>query len=60
MFKFTGFYLRSGLPGDRIRLQNVERGNRLDGSHTLPDGDCVAIPTVNPWVSSVPTYYNLL
>ena len=24
-------------------------------SHTLPDGTCVAIPTVNPWVVSVPT-----
>ena len=42
-----------------FRLQDVERGNRQDGSpHTLPDGDYVAIPTVNPWVSSVPTYYN--
>ena len=26
--------------------------------HTIPDGDCVAIPTVNPWVRLVPTYYN--
>ena len=61
MFKFTGFYLRTGLPGDRNRLEGVERGNRQDGSpHTLSDGDCVAIPTVNSWVSSMPTYYNPL
>ena len=25
VFKFTGFYLFSGLPGDRNRLQDVER-----------------------------------
>ena len=58
-FKFTGFYLYTGLPGDRNRLQGVESGYRQDGSpHTLPDRDCVAILTVNPWVSSVPAYYS--
>ena len=57
MFKFTGFYLLTGLPGDRNRLQGVGRGNRQDGlSYTYLDGDCVTIPTVNPWVRSVPTY----
>ena len=51
--------MHTGLPGDRNRLQGVERGNRQDESpHTLPDGDRVAIPTVNPWVSSVPTCNN--
>ena len=53
MFKFTNFYLRTGLPGDRNRLQGVDRDNCQDGlPHTLPDGDCVATPTVNPWVRS--------
>ena len=59
MFKFTDFYLLTGLPGDRNRLQGVEHGNRQDGlPFTLLDGDCVTIPIVNPWVRSVPTYYN--
>ena len=56
-----GFYLWTKLIGDRNRLRGVECGNRQDGSpHTLPDGDCVAILTVNPWVVLVPTYYNPL
>ena len=59
MFKFMGFYLRTELPEDKNRLQGVERGNGLVGSPlTLRDGVCVAIPTVNPWVSSVLTHYN--
>ena len=58
-FKFTGFYLRTGLPGDINRPQVIKRGIGLVGSsHTLPDGVFPAIPTVNPWVSLVPAYYN--
>ena len=61
VFKFTGFYLFSGLPGDRNHLQGDERYYRQIGStNTPPDGDCVGIPTVNPWVRSEPTYYNPL
>ena len=56
MFKLTGFYLRTGLPGDINCLQGVKRGNCQDRlPHTLPDRDCVTIPTVNPRVRSVPT-----
>ena len=48
VFKFMGFYLFSGLPGDRNRLQGVERSCRQIGlTNTPPDGDGVAIPTVN-------------
>ena len=61
VFKFTGFYLFSGLLGDRNRLQGVERCCRqVRLTNTPPDGDYVAIPTANPWVRSEPTYYNPL
>ena len=60
VFKFTDFYLLSGLPGDRNRLQGVERCYRQVGlTNTPSDGDCVAIPTVSPGVRSKLTYYNL-
>ena len=49
VFKFTGFYLFSRLPGDTNRLWGVERCYRQVGlTNTSPDGDSVAISTVNP------------
>ena len=61
VFKFTGFYLFPGLPGDRNRLQDFERCYHQIGFTNTPlEGDCVATPTVNPWVISELTYYNPL
>ena len=51
VLKFTGFYLFSGLPRDRNCLQDVERCYSEVGlTNTSPDGDCFAVPTLNPWV----------
>ena len=51
IFKFTDFHLFSGLPGEKNRLQGVERCHRQVGlTNAPPYGDCIAIPTVDPWV----------
>ena len=61
VIKFTDFYLFSGLLGGRNRLLGVERCNRqVELTNISPDGGCVAIPIVNPWVRSEPSYYNPL